>query len=145
MNTSDIKKKIKENWKSGLTVSVVSIPLSISLAVAAGATPLMGVITAIWAGIAASLIGGSNFNIVGPTGALSGILVVYAVKYGVGILPLLAIIAGIMTLIVYVLRWERYIVFIPSSVVHGFTLGVAFIIGLGQVNFALGLKNLPAH
>lgn len=145
MNTNDIKKKIKENWKSGLTVSVVSIPLSISLAVAAGATPLMGVITAIWAGIAASLIGGSNFNIVGPTGALSGILVIYAIKYGIGILPLLAIIAGIMTLVVYALRWERYIVFIPSSVVHGFTLGVAFIIGLGQLNFALGLKNLPAH
>jgi SulP family sulfate permease len=105
----------------------------------------MGVITAIWAGIAASILGGSNFNIVGPTGALSGILIVLAIKYGVSVLPLLAIIAGIMTLIVYVLRWERYIVFIPSSVVHGFTLGVAFIIGLGQLNFALGLKNLPTH
>ncbi len=137
--------KIKQNWKSGLTVAFVSIPLSISLAVAAGATPLMGVITAIWAGLLASFFGGSNFNIVGPTGALSGILVVLAIKFGVSVLPLLAIIAGLMTLIVYMLRWERYIVFIPSSVVHGFTLGVAFIIGLGQFNFALGLKNLPAH
>ncbi|MDD5397118.1 MAG: SulP family inorganic anion transporter [Candidatus Moranbacteria bacterium] len=141
----NIKEKILQNWKSGVTVSVVSIPLSISLAVAAGATPLMGIITAIWAGLVASMIGGSNFNIVGPTGALSGILIVYAVKYGIGILPTLAILAGIMTLIVYMLRWERYIVFIPSSVVHGFTLGVAFIIGLGQVNAALGLKNLPVH
>lgn len=140
-----IRKKIKQNWKSGLTVAFVSIPLSISLAVAAGATPLMGVITAIWAGLLASIFGGSNFNIVGPTGALSGILIVFAIKYGVGILPLLAIITGLMTLIVYLLRWERYIVFIPSSVVHGFTLGVAFIIALGQFNFAFGLKNLPVH
>ncbi|KKQ44237.1 MAG: Sulfate transporter [Candidatus Moranbacteria bacterium GW2011_GWC2_37_8] len=140
-----IKEKIKQNWKSGLTVAFVSIPLSISLAVAAGATPLMGVITAIWAGLFASIFGGSNFNIVGPTGALSGILIVFAIKYGVSILPLLAIITGLMTLTVYLLRWERYIVFIPSSVVHGFTLGVAFIIGLGQFNFAFGLKNLPAH
>ena len=143
--SKNLKEKLSQNWKAGLTVSFVSLPLSISLAMAAGATPLMGVITAIWAGLLASFFGGSNYNIVGPTGALSGILVVYALKYGVSILPLLAIITGIMTLIVYALRWERYIVFIPSSVVHGFTLGVAFIIGLGQLNFALGLKNLPAH
>ncbi|EKD58718.1 MAG: Sulfate transporter [uncultured bacterium] len=145
MDKRIIGEKIKQNWKSGLTVAFVSIPLSISLAVAAGATPLMGVITAIWAGLLASFFGGSNFNIVGPTGALSGILIVFAIKYGVSILPMLAIITGLMTLIVYALRWERYIVFIPSSVVHGFTLGVAFIIGLGQFNFAFGLKNLPAH
>jgi SulP family sulfate permease len=143
--SKQIKEKLMQNWKSGLTVSFVSLPLSISLAVAAGATPLMGVITAIWAGLLASFFGGSNFNIVGPTGALSGILIVYAIKYGVSILPLLAILTGLITLIVYAFRWERYIVFIPSSVVHGFTLGVAFIIGLGQFNFALGLKNLPAH
>lgn len=140
-----VKERIMQNWKAGLTVSFVSLPLSISLAVAAGATPLMGVITAIWAGLLASFFGGSNYNIVGPTGALSGILIVFAIKYGASVLPMIAIIAGIMSLIVYMLHWERYIVFIPSSVVHGFTLGVAFIIGLGQFNFALGLKNLPAH
>ncbi len=143
--SSDFKEKIKANWKAGLTVAFVSIPLSISLAVAAGATPLMGVVTAIWAGLLASIFGGSNFNIVGPTGALSGILIVFAIKYGVSILPLLAILTGLMTLIVFLLRWERYIVFIPSSVVHGFTLGVAFIIALGQFNFAFGLKGLPVH
>ena len=140
-----LKEKIRQNWKAGLTVSFVSIPLSISLAVAAGATPLMGVITAIWAGLIASFFGGSNYNIVGPTGALSGILVVYAMMYGVAILPMLAILSGILILAVYILRWERYIIFIPSSVVHGFTLGVAFIIALGQFNFALGLKGLPSH
>lgn len=140
-----IQQKIKQNWKAGLTVSFVSIPLSISLAVAAGATPLMGVITAIWAGLVASLLGGSNFNIFGPTGALSGILVVYAIKYGIGILPLLAILSGLIIIVVYLLRWDRYIVFVPSSVIHGFTLGVAFIIAFGQFNFAFGLKNLPAH
>ncbi|EKE19689.1 MAG: hypothetical protein ACD_8C00124G0038 [uncultured bacterium] len=140
-----VMQRIRENWQSGLTVAFVSIPLSISLAVAAGATPLMGVITAIWAGLIASFFGGSNFNIVGPTGALSGILVVFAIKYGVSILPMLAIVSGLMILLVYILKWEKYIVFIPSSVVHGFTLGVAFIIGLGQLNFALGLKNLAVH
>ncbi|EKE16513.1 MAG: hypothetical protein ACD_11C00004G0011 [uncultured bacterium] len=140
-----LKDKIKNNWKSGITVSFVSLPLSISLAVAAGATPLMGVITAIWAGLAASIWGGSKYNIVGPTGALSGLLIVYSISYGVSILPYLAIFSGIGILAIFLLRWEKYIIFIPSSVVHGFTLGVAFIIAFGQLNSALGIKNLTAH
>ena len=136
---------LKNNWKSGITVSLVSIPLSISLAVAAGATPLMGIITAIWAGLLASIFGGSNFNIVGPTGALSGILAVFAISHGSGSLPALAILTGIIVIISFIFHLEKYIILIPSSVIHGFTLGVAFIIGLNQFNFALGLKNLPAH
>ncbi|HAV11157.1 MAG TPA: hypothetical protein DCX32_01260 [Candidatus Moranbacteria bacterium] len=145
MDKRFLKEKIKKNWKSGITVSFVSLPLSISLAVAAGATPLMGVITAVWAGLAASVLGGSNYNIVGPTGALSGILVVYALSYGVAILPFLAILSGLFILLVYILRFERYIIFIPSSVIHGFTLGVAFIIALGQLNFSLGITGIAQH
>lgn len=136
---------LKNNWKSGITVALVSLPLSISLAVAANATPVMGVITAFWAGLLAAIFGGSNYNIVGPTGALSGTLAAYALTHGMKTLPLLAALAGICIIIAYVFRLERYIVFIPSSVVHGFTLGVAFIIGLNQLNFALGLSGLPAH
>ncbi|HCM53273.1 TPA: hypothetical protein DIS57_04940 [Candidatus Wolfebacteria bacterium] len=136
---------LKLNWKSGLTVALVALPLSLSLGVAAGATPLMGVITAIWAGLVAALFGGSNYNVVGPTGALSGLLATYALIHGAASLPFLAILSGYIILLFYVLRWERYIVFIPASVVHGFTLGVAFIIGLNQLNFALGLKGLPTH
>jgi SulP family sulfate permease len=66
--------RIMGNWQSGLTVALVSIPLSISLAVASHTSPIVGIITAIWAGLVASFFGGSNYNIVGPTGALSGIL-----------------------------------------------------------------------
>jgi len=140
-----VRERIQKNWKSGLTVSFVSVPLSISLAVAAGATPLMGVITAIWAGLIASFFGGSRYNIVGPTGALSGILIVYGMTYGISVLPMMAILSGILVLLVFLFHWERYIIFVPSNVVHGFTLGVAFIIGLGQLNFALGLQNLVSH
>lgn len=145
MNKSPFFSNLKQNWKSGLTVSLVALPLSLSLGVAAGATPLMGVITAIWAGLIAALFGGSNYNVVGPTGALSGILATYALLHGAGSLPVLAVLSGIIILVFYVLRWERYIVFIPASVVHGFTLGVAFIIALNQLNFAFGLQGLPVH
>lgn len=133
------------NWKAGLTVALISLPLSISLAIASDATPVMGIITAIWAGIVAALFGGSRYNVVGPAGALSGILTTYAILLGTGILPVLAILTGVVIIIFGVLRWDRYLIFIPSSVMHGFTLGVGLIIGLNQINFALGLKGLPAH
>ncbi len=140
-----ILKHLRENWKAGLAVALVSIPLSISLAVASGTTPMVGIITAIWAGFIASLFGGSNFNIVGPTGALSGIIAVYAFTNGAGSLAQLTILVGIFIFIAYILKLEHYLVFIPSSVIHGFTLGVACIIGLNQFNYAFGLKGIPQH
>ncbi len=72
--------KFYENLIAGLSVSLVNLPLSISLALAAGGTPMQGVITAIYAGIVGALAGGSHFNIMGPTGALSGILLLYSVR-----------------------------------------------------------------
>lgn len=136
---------IKHNLRSGVTVALVSMPLSVSLAVASNATPIVGIITAIWAGLVTSLFGGSHFNIVGPTGALSGIVATYVLANGMGSLPALTIIAGVMMLVAYALRLERYLILIPSSVIHGFTLGVAVIIGASQLNAAFGLSSLPAH
>ena len=141
----NIIEKIKYNWKSGLTVSLVSMPLSISLAVASGSTPAIGIITAIWAGLVASIFGGSNFNIIGPTGALSGLIATYVILHGSNSLAILTITTGIFVLIAYALKLEKYLIFIPSSVIHGFTLGVALIIGFNQFNAALGLYGLPKH
>ena len=138
----NLSTRIRQNWKSGLTVSLVSMPLSISLAVASGSTPTVGIITAIWAGLIASLFGGSNFNIVGPTGALSGLIATYVISHGTSYLPLLTIITGCFILVAYLMKLERYLIFIPSSVIHGFTLGVAFIIGFNQLNSALGLTGI---
>lgn len=135
----------KINFKSGLAVALVSIPLSVSLAVASGATPLVGMITAIWAGLFASIFGGSNFNIVGPTGALSGVIAAFVILNGAASLPMLAILTGVIVVVAYLLKLEKYLILIPSSVIHGFTLGVAFIIGLSQTNFALGLAGLTKH
>ncbi len=140
-----IRANIQSNWKSGLTVSLVAMPLSISLAVASGSTPLIGIITAIWAGLVASIFGGSHYNVVGPTGALSGLIAAYAVTHGTGGIPTLTVTVGLIILLAYALRLERYLIFIPSSVIHGFTLGVALIIAFGQFNAALGLYGLPKH
>lgn len=141
----NILNSIKNNWKSGISVAMVSIPLSLSLAIAAGASPMTGIITAVFAGIVGGLIGGSNFNILGPAGALTGILIGYSILYGPEILPILAILSGIIIIIIWALKWDRYLIFVPSSVIHGFTLGVAITIGLGQINSALGIVGLPTH
>lgn len=138
-------RELLANLKPGITVALVSLPLSISLAIAADATPVQGIITAAWSGLTSAFFGGSHYNIVGPTGALSGILSEFSVRYGAGIQPLLAIFAGVICLAVWALRLERYFAFIPGAVMHGFTLGVAFIIALNQLNFALGLSGLPRH
>lgn len=145
MSLNAVTQRIHANWKSGITVSLVSIPLSVSLAIASQSTPLAGIITAIWAGLIASLFGGSKFNITGPTGALSGILATYAIIHGADALATLAIVAGFMILLSYLLRFEKFLVFVPASTIQGFTLGVAFIIAFNQFNFAFGLHDLPKH
>ncbi len=137
--------KLKNNWKSGITVSLVAIPLSISLAVAAGASPTQGIITAIWAGIIASLFGGSDYNIVGPTGALSGVLATFAFINGAEKFGLLALCVGVIILLAWFFKFERYLIYIPANTIQGFTLGVAFIIAFNQFNFAFGLSGLTAH
>jgi len=134
--------KIIQNWKSGITVSIVSIPLALALAITSGATPTQGIITAFWAGLLGASLGGSKFNVIGPTGALAGILVSYSLIHGYATLPIIAILSGIIIMIAYLFNLDKYIIFIPRAVIHGFTLGVAFIIGLGQLDNALGISGL---
>ncbi len=137
--------QIKQNWQPGLTVALISVPLSLSLAIVSGATPLQGILTAIWAGFVYAFFAGSRYNVVGPAGALSGILALYAFSHGAAALPMLAIVTGALIYGAYLLHLERYLVFVPASSLHGFTLGVALTIGLGQVNSILGLVGLPKH
>ncbi len=137
--------RVSQNWKAGFTVSLISIPLSISLAIASGAPPTTGLITAVWAGLIAALFGGSNYNVVGPAGALSGILAAYALLHGADTLAMVAFVAGVLILISWIFRLERFLVFVPGSTIHGFTLSVAIIIALNQLNAALGLSGLEKH
>jgi len=135
---------IKNNWKSGLTVALVSIPLSLSLSVASGATPTEGLITAVWAGLIAGFLGSSNFNIIGPAGALTGVLALFAFQQGPEFLPSLAIVTGVFILIAYFFKIQRYMVLIPRSVMVGFSTGVAILIIISQLRSILGLHHLES-
>lgn len=152
MDIASLKQHFRDNWKSGLAVSLINIPLSISLAVASlGAdsvdAPLLGLITAIWAGATAAIFASSKHNIYGPAGALSGIILAFVMQKTGNIVyvPILAIVTGIMILIISSLRLTKYITLIPSSALHGFLLGVGITIASTQLNSALGITPHVQH
>lgn len=143
---TSLTKHAKENWKAGLTVALISVPLSIALSVASGAGPVPGIITGVWATLIAGIFGGSNYNIVGAAGALTTVLfaATLAAPLGLGaaVLPLLALATGVIIFLIWLLRADRFLYYIPSSVMYGFAGGVAFLIAASQLFDATGLSAL---
>ncbi len=140
----NILKELSLNWKSGLAVAIVSIPLSLSFAIASGAEPIMGLITSGWAGLAAAIFGGSKFNVISPAGAFAGILTAFSLQHGAEMIPIITILAGIMIVIAGRLKLARYLTFIPGGAIYGFTIGIGLIIAGTQIPSALGLLDVPA-
>ncbi|MEZ5887134.1 MAG: SulP family inorganic anion transporter [Paracoccaceae bacterium] len=131
---------------AGLTVAMVALPLSLAIAIASGATPADGLITAIVAGFLISALGGSRVQVGGPTGAF--IVVVFAViaEHGYGGLVTATFMAGLILLCAGYLRAGNLIQYIPEPVVNGFTIGIALIIATSQIAdfLGLGLNHMPA-
>ena len=131
---------------AGVTVAMVALPLSIAIAIASGAEPAKGLITAIVAGFLISLLGGSRVQIGGPTGAF--IVVVFGVIAGHGYdgLVVATLMAGVILLVAGFLRAGNLIAFIPEAVINGFTIGIAIIIATSQLKDLFGLTlTEPAH
>jgi len=145
-NFSFLRDRIAENWKSGLTVALISVPLSIALSVASGAGPIPGVITGIWATLIAALFGGNNYNVIGAAGALTTVLfaatLVAPGDLGPAVLPFVAIVSGGFVLLVWAIKADRFLYYVPSSIMYGFAAGVAFLIAASQLFDATGLSAL---
>jgi len=131
---------------AGVTVAMVALPLSIAIAIASGAAPAAGLVTAVIGGFLISALGGSRVQIGGPTGAF--IVVVYGViaAHGFDGLLLATLMAGAILLVAGLLRAGRLIALIPEAVIEGFTLGIAIVIATSQIKDLLGLGGgaLPA-
>lgn len=130
---------IRTDLLAGLVVGIIAFPLSIALAVAVGVPPIAGLYTAVIAGAVAAVFGGSNFNITGPTAALVPVLSHAVLAHGPKALPILGLLAGIMLLMLSILRAGRLVRYIPGTVVIGFTAGIALSIAFGQLNNLLNL------
>lgn len=131
---------------AGVTVAMVALPLSLAIAIASGAEPAKGLVTAIVAGFLISLLGGSRVQIGGPTGAF--IVVVFSViaAHGYDGLVIATFMAGLILLIAGFFRAGSLIRLVPEPVINGFTIGIAIIIATSQLKDLLGLSltDVPA-
>lgn len=129
---------------AGITVAAVALPLALAFGVASGATAAAGLVTAVVAGIVISALGGARFQISGPTGAMSAVLIVVAGRFGLEGVWVVSVMAGIMIVLMGIFKWGQIINFIPSAVITGFTSGIAVIIFVGQIGNLLGIQTPAA-
>ena len=135
---------LPHNIVAGLVVGIVAMPLAMAFAIASGATPAQGLYTAIVAGLATSLLGGTRVQISGPTGAFIAVLAGITAQYGIAGLQAATFMAGLILLVLGVARLGGVIRFIPSPVIVGFTAGIAVIIWVGQWKDFFGLHPAPS-
>lgn len=135
-----------KNWLpniiAGLIVGIVALPLAMAFAIASGVKPEQGIYTAIIAGLAVSVLGGSQVQIAGPTGAFIVILAGVVAQYGVEGLQIATLMAGIILLLLGLLRLGAVIRYIPDPVIIGFTAGIGVIIWVGQWRDFFGLPEV---
>ena len=131
---------------AGVTVALVALPLSIAIAIASGATPRAGLITAIVGGLLISLLGGSRVQIGGPTGAFIVVVAGVIQEFGFDGLLLATLLAGIILVVAGLCRAGRLVALVPEPVIEGFTVGIALIIAVSQLKDLLGLSaaHVPA-
>ena len=131
---------------AGLTVGIVALPLAMAFAIASGLKPEAGLWTAIIGGLLVSLLGGSSVQIGGPAGAF--IVIVYGIveRHGLGSLLISTAAAGVLLLLMGLLKLGNLVRYVPVSLVIGFTNGIAVLIALSQLRDLLGLQvdKMPA-
>lgn len=147
MESGYSREQFAKDVSGGLIAGIIAIPLSIALAIASGVSPEKGLYTAIIAGLIVSLLGGSRVQIGGPTAAL--ILITYSIidEKGYPALVLATIMAGIILILMGLLKMGSVFKFIPYPITTGFTSGIAVLIFFQQIKAFLGLKTgkLPSR
>lgn len=141
------KDQIIKDIISGIIVAIIALPLSIALAISSGVSPEKGLITAIFAGFIISFLGGSKVQIGGPTGAF--VIIIYSIiqQYGLNGLITATIMAGIILVVMGLLRFGSLIKYIPQTITIGFTAGIAVTLMSTQIKDLLGMHidNVPAE
>ena len=137
--------KLKQDLLAGLTVTAVALPLALAFGVGCGATAAAGLITAIISGFVIASLSGASFQVSGPTGAMTAILILLFQKYGLNGVWLAGAMSGVILVIAGLLKFGKIVSYIPSPVVTGFTSGIALIIAIGQIDNFFGIKSAEAE
>lgn len=130
---------------AGITVGIVALPLAMAFAIASGTTPDRGIFTAIVAGFLISALGGSRFQIGGPTGAFVVIVSSVIAQHGYEGLVVATLLAGVFLILMGVFRFGKLLQFIPYPVTTGFTAGIGVFIFSSQLKdfFGLSMTEVP--
>lgn len=134
------KEQFVKDVIAGIIVAIIALPLSIALALASGVGPEQGLYTAITAGFVISFLGGSRVQIAGPTAAFATIVAGIVARAGMEGLIAATLLAGIILIIMGLLKFGSLLKFIPYTITTGFTSGIAVTILIGQIKDFLGLK-----
>ena len=139
------REQFMNDLTAGIIVAIIALPLSIALAISSGVTPEKGLHTAIIAGFLISFLGGSRVQIGGPTGAFMIIVYGIVTEFGVNGLILATIMAGIIMILMGLMKMGNIIKYIPYPITTGFTSGIALTIFSSQINdfFGLGIESIP--
>ncbi len=132
-------KQLMNDLVAGIIVAIIALPLSIALALASGAQPQQGIYTAIFAGFAVSLLGGSRIQIAGPTAAFATIVAGIIATQGMEGLILATLLAGVILILMGVCKLGGLIRFVPETITVGFTAGIAVTILVGQIKDFFGI------
>lgn len=146
-NKEITKQQIMKDIIAGIIVAIIALPLSIALAIASGVSPEKGLITAIFAGFVISFLGGSKVQIGGPTAAFVTIIYSIIQEHGLDGLITAVIMAGVILVIMGLLKFGTLIKYIPKTITVGFTAGIALTLVSTQFKDLLGLKidNVPSE
>ena len=136
-------RQFSQDLVAGLTVGLVALPLAMAFAIASGVPPQAGLYTAVVAGFLISALGGSRTQIGGPTGAFVVIIAGIVLKFGLGGLALVGIMAGFLLLIMGFTGLGAAVKYIPRPVTIGFTNGIALLIASTQIKDFFGMKTPP--
>lgn len=135
----------KQDLMAGITVTAVALPLALAFGVSSGATAAAGLITAIISGLVIGALSGGSFQISGPTGAMSAILVALFQKYGLEGVWIAGALAGVILVVAGILKLGKVVSYIPTPVITGFTSGIALIIAIGQLDNFFGVSTKSAE
>lgn len=133
------REQFNRDLVAGITVGIVALPLAIGFGITSGMSAQAGISTAIIAGFIAAIFGGSRFQVSGPTGAMTVVLIPVIATNGIEAIPVLGFMAGLIVIAMSVLKLGTIINRIPWAVVEGFTLGISIVIALQQLPMALGV------
>ncbi|GAA0086536.1 SulP family inorganic anion transporter [Clostridium sp. CTA-7] len=129
----------KRDLMAGITVTAVALPLALAFGVSCGASAAAGLITSIISGLVIGALSGGSFQISGPTGAMSAILVVLFQKYGLQGVWIAGALAGLILILAGIFKLGKMVSYIPAPVITGFTSGIALTIAIGQLDNFFGV------